>query len=117
MLATVGVLCAVVSVSACGGDDAGSTDAAIADARPPDARQKPDAADPCIDYCECMPTNCPSQFQSVLGGTTASCMADCAGLLKPENKSCRAYHCSVAVGTEASMHCPHAIGMGGFCME
>jgi hypothetical protein len=87
----------------------------MVDASPPDAFAKPDAADPCIDYCECMPSHCPTQYESLLGGSPASCMQIC-GALMTNTQRCRAYHCSVAVGEASATHCPHAVGQT-MCIE
>jgi hypothetical protein len=99
------LLFTIFLVGACGSSDKG----------PPDAKATPDTAGPTIDaapqaddcmkYCQCMPVNCPGFFPD-----DATCMTTCMALA-PADQACRRYHCSVAVGADATMHCPHAEGM------
>ncbi len=97
---------AVCTAVACKGNSEPVIDAPAAtiDSSTPmiDAAPQPDD---CMAYCACMPTNCPGFFAD-----DAACMAACTALA-PADQACRRYHCSVAVGANATMHCPHAEGM------
>jgi hypothetical protein len=104
------------ALSACGDDSGGGADAAAADsgntADAPAAQS--DAANACDDFCPCEMANCPTEFGGTYGGDLANCMTTC-NALPAATAQCRAYHCSVATGTNAALHCPHTAGMGGFC--
>jgi hypothetical protein len=110
-MALLGVL-AWMTAAACSDDDGGggSVDAGVVDAAVVDAQGVSDARDFCADYCACMPTNCPTQFSNVLVDQ-AGCLATCQGLTVT-NQDCRSYHCSMATGAGAALHCPHTIGQG-----
>ncbi|GMV41329.1 MAG: hypothetical protein AMXMBFR64_30450 [Myxococcales bacterium] len=81
----------------------------------------------CDNYCHLASTNCTGA--NAIYGSTAACMASCAGLddggaqgdADGDTVQCRIYHLGVAgsdLPDSATMHCPHGgLDGGGVCVD
>jgi hypothetical protein len=94
-----------LTLSACGDDDGGGTDAATIDASAPDAAPDANNVSPCEILCNCATTYCGTQFPDL-----GTCLTECEGW-DTTVRACRIEHCGYAQAPGgAETHCPHVAG-------